>query len=84
MDLDPNEQKAGFAWLYGAGLFAVILTLVLFRIDNRLSTSDYDSKLGAALHELRSAQAGLPSRSLDARVYVRSAVAADSADAHDE
>lgn len=78
MQLDLEEQKAGMAWLFGAGLAAIILTLVLFRIDNQLSTSDYDRELGATLKELRTAQASLTSRGLDARVYVHGAAVNDS------
>lgn len=78
MQINAEEEKAGMAWLAGAGLAAIVLTWLLFSIDNRLSTSDYDRELGATLKELRTAQASLASKGLDARVYVHSAAVTDN------
>lgn len=67
MELDAEEQRRGFTWFFGAGTVAICFALFLIYVDMRLSTSDREEKLGSTLRELRTAQAGLPSRVTDRR-----------------
>lgn len=68
MKLDADEIKSGYMWFVGAGIFAVMLSIALFSIDEMLSNSDSEKKLGAAIYELRSAQTSLPTGSFDERM----------------
>ncbi|RMG41669.1 MAG: hypothetical protein D6719_08035 [Candidatus Dadabacteria bacterium] len=67
MKLDPAEQQAGLRWLIGAGLFAVALSVFLYRVDIGLSTSQREKVLGETLREIRTAQAALKSADPDPR-----------------
>lgn len=67
MKVDPLEQKLGLQWLFGAGIFAVLLSFGLMKIDDYLSNSKGEQKLGATLHELRLAQTTLASGASDDR-----------------
>lgn len=67
MELDPQETRAGTKWFFMAGLFAIAFSFALVKIDDSLTESKRDKILGETLHELRTAQASLPSRSQDER-----------------
>ncbi len=67
MKIDSEDEKRGVAWLYGAGLFALVLSCVLAYTDRRMQTSDSEARLGRTLRELRTAQAALTNGSVDPR-----------------
>jgi hypothetical protein len=67
MKLDPHEVKDGIRWFFVAGIVAVVLSLSLLKVDDMLTYSPGEARLGATLQELRKAQAGVPSRSIDER-----------------
>lgn len=64
--LTQKESRDSWVWLFVGGAFAICVALFAFWSDRTLSTSDHEKRLGETIHELRSAQAGLPS-SLDPR-----------------
>ena len=55
MNLDQTEIRNGYYWFFGAGLFAVALSIALFTVDETLSNSDSEKKLGEAIYDMRSA-----------------------------
>ena len=67
MKVNPEDEKAGMRWLFGAGAFALLVSFGLMRIDDYLSNSKSQQKLGATLHELRLAQTSLSSAVSDDR-----------------
>lgn len=67
MKVDARDEKWGWNWFFGAGLFAVALSLGLAYMDHRLIHSDKEKRLGETLHELRSAQTSLAGHSADPR-----------------
>lgn len=79
MKLNPDDQKAGIRWLFGAGACAVLLSLGLMKIDDYLTNSDKEQRLGRVLYELRLAQTNLTSGSPDDR---QSAASAETLEQH--
>ncbi len=67
MKLDPQEQKLGYTWFAIAGTVAVVLSLVLYRVDVHLHTSDAEHVHAQQMRELRTAQTSLASRAVDGR-----------------
>ena len=65
--VQAKEAADGYRWFFGMGLVAICFAIFLATVDKRLSESDSERRLGAALRELRTAQAGLPSRVTDSR-----------------
>ena len=65
--LEQIEAKSAVRWFFGAGLFAILLVIALYAIDNRLSNSTRERDLGNTLKQLRGAQAALPGRVTDER-----------------
>ncbi len=68
----PEEQKSGMKWFFGGLLAAVALTAFLFTVDNRLSNSDREKRLGKELNRLRVAQATVGTGVVDPRAGFRS------------
>jgi len=68
MNIDPIEMKNGYTWFFGAGLFAVLLSIGLFFTDEMLENSSKERDLGQTLFELRSAQSSFTSGSVDERL----------------
>lgn len=60
-------ESDGYRWFFGMGLLALVFCFVLKTVDDKLSTSDSEKRLGQTLHELRTAQASLPARVTDSR-----------------
>jgi len=84
MDLNSQEQKSGVRWFFGAGLVAVCLSLFLYNVDNILTFSDKEERLAETLYDLRSAQTGLPTGSVDDRLLVGSnSIASDQVPSED-
>lgn len=67
MELNHEDQSAGYKWFFGAGIFAVLLSFVLATVDFNLSTSKAEQQLGEKLKELRTAQTTLGYGPPDAR-----------------
>lgn len=67
MELNPQETRAGTRWFFLAGLFAIAFAFGLVKTDDFLTESKREQVLRDTLLELRTAQASLPSRSLDER-----------------
>ena len=64
---DNVEQTDGYRWFFFVGALAVAFSVFLATVDQRLSESDGERKLGETLRELRTAQSSLPSRVTDSR-----------------
>lgn len=60
-------ERDGYRWFFMLGLVAVGLAATLWAVDDKLSYSDSEKKLGETLHELRTAQTTLPGRVTDTR-----------------
>ena len=67
MKVDPQDEKRGITWFYGAGLFALLLSCLLAYTDHMMQNSDSEKRLGKTLRELRTAQASLTNGSVDPR-----------------
>ncbi|MCI5066482.1 hypothetical protein MRY87_12230 [bacterium] len=67
MSSESYNTKGSYIWLAIAGSVAVLLSYSLFRVDNVLTYSDKEERLGKTLHELRSAQAEVSSGERDPR-----------------
>ncbi len=67
MNIDPQIEKDSIKWMIGAGIGALVLVLVLIRIDNGLTNSKWDEENNQRLKEMRTAQTSLPSHVNDAR-----------------
>lgn len=69
MDLKEQEMSGGFKWLLFAGGAAVLLSISLFCVDDKVmgKAIDRDREHAAELRELRMAQASLPARVTDPR-----------------
>ena len=74
MNLDQTEIRNGYYWFFGAGLFAVALSIALFTVDETLSNSDSEKKLGEAIYDMRSAQTSFGTGSVDERLSVEHVV----------
>ena len=59
--LTEKQRRDSWFWLFAGGFFAISLALFLFWSDRTLTNSDKEKVLGRTLHEIRSAQASLPS-----------------------
>lgn len=70
MNLDQTEVKNGYYWLFGAGLFAIALSIALFTVDETLSNSDSEDRTGKIIYEMRSAQTSFGVGSVDERQNV--------------
>ena len=70
MKLNPDEVKGGMNWLVIAGSAAILLSVFLQWVDDKLTYSRYDIERGRVLHELRSAQAALGNEVTDHRLMV--------------
>jgi hypothetical protein len=68
MILDQKELEGGKRWFFGAGIVAILLALTLWKIDDFLTYSDKEIRLGETLLELRSAQTSLNSDVSDSRL----------------
>ncbi len=69
MITDKNETQRGVRWFAIAGSVAVLFAFGLYTVDETLSNSPRERKLGQTLLELRSAQTTLPaSQSPDDRL----------------
>ncbi|RIL04435.1 MAG: hypothetical protein DCC75_12635 [Proteobacteria bacterium] len=67
MHNDQTIHNDGMRWLFGAGLFAVLLCVFLYWADYYLRHSRQEAVLGETLRELRGAQNSLPGHVTDAR-----------------
>jgi hypothetical protein len=67
MHSDAKISSDAQRWFFGAGLAAVLLSILLAMVDYRLSHSKGEQVLGSTLRELRTAQSSLPSRVTDTR-----------------
>ena len=61
--------RDGIQWIFTAGIFAVILVAFLWYVDDSLTYNPATAEHDQALHDLRSAQAGLNSSPSDSRMY---------------
>ena len=68
MHLTRQEENDSWRWFFAAGLFAVLLSIVLYKLDVSMSTSTREADLGKTLKELRGAQASLADQNLDLRL----------------
>lgn len=60
-------ERDGYRWFFALGLVAIALSLALWTVDDVLSNSDSEQRLGQTLKELRTAQHTLPARVTDSR-----------------
>ena len=60
-------ERGGYRWFFGIGLVAIVFAFVLKTIDDKLTYSDREQRLGATLKELRGAQTTLASGVSDTR-----------------
>ncbi len=67
MELNIKETSDGIKWMFGAGTFAILLTLFLVYVDYVLRHSNSEHVLGETLRELRAAQSSLGTGSVDER-----------------
>lgn len=72
-----------FRWLIGAGGLALLFALSLVWIDNSLTYSKREERLGDTLRELRGAQSGLVARPIDPRLEPEMPSAVDGETHHD-
>ncbi|NBW40057.1 hypothetical protein EBR25_03530 [bacterium] len=70
MSKDSNVNSNSFRWLLLAGSVAVALTIFLYRVDNHLTTSDKEARLGDTLRTLRTAQSEVSAGASDERQVV--------------
>jgi hypothetical protein len=81
-------ERDGYRWFFALGLVAIALSLALWTVDDVLSKSDSEQRLGQTIHELRTAQHTLPARVTDTRQTLpfmhnqHDAVSAESSEAH--
>jgi len=69
MILNEEEQRGGKIWFFGAGFFAICLSLFLWQADEYLTHSDGEQIRHDILLELRSAQSSLGSGASDYRQH---------------
>lgn len=62
MEVNAAEARGGARWFFGAGLFAIVLSIGLFVADEKLSSSQKERELGSTIRELRTAQSALGSQ----------------------
>jgi len=67
MILNEEEQRGGKRWFFGAGIFAICLSVFLWGADEYMTHSDAEQIRHNHLLELRSAQSSLPSQVTDYR-----------------
>lgn len=70
MELCKDEMRRGYFWFFGAGIFAVALSVLLFTLDNKITdyhNHNHDYKADY-MGELRKAQSNLGSSSVDERL----------------
>lgn len=70
MNKDSQVTQNSFRWLLIAGSVAVALTIFLYRVDNHLTTSDKEARLGNTLRTLRTAQSTVSAGASDERQVV--------------
>lgn len=68
MELHDEEIKGGWTWFFVAGAFAIALSFSLYFIDNMLTFSDKEERLGKTLKSLRTAQHQVADPINDARL----------------
>ena len=73
MELDSKELTLGKYWLFGAGLFAIAMSLFVFNVDIYLNNSDAEEVRGTEMNEVRVAQAHLGTGQVDPRLSVNPA-----------
>lgn len=64
--LTEKERRDSWIWLFAGGTFAICVGLFAFFADRYLSTNGRERILGETIHEIRTAQASVPS-SVDPR-----------------
>ena len=69
MELCKDEMRRGYIWFFGAGLFAVAVSVLLFTLDNKITdyhnhNHEYEAEY---MGELRKAQTTLGSSNVDDR-----------------
>lgn len=69
MDLKEQETSGSYRWLLFAGGAAVLLSISLFCVDDKVmgKAAERDREHAAELRELRMAQSSLPARVTDPR-----------------
>lgn len=67
MESNADERSGAYTWFFVVGALAIAFAYFLFWVDNTLTNSKREEKLGRDLYELRSAQTSLDSRSTDLR-----------------
>jgi hypothetical protein len=72
-------SKEAYGWFFGAGLFAVLLTLTLLVIDDRKQSSTGEKDTAEVLRELRTAQSVVNTGSVDSRQLVTTVLFRDGA-----
>jgi hypothetical protein len=70
-------SKSVYGWFFGAGAFAVILTLSLLTIDDALEASRSEQELSETLYELRTAQARVGAGRVDSRLLLQDDIQKD-------
>lgn len=70
MNFNETEARGARRWFWGAGAAAVLLSLWLWNVDNRLTNSPRERVLTETLYDLRSAQTSLPTANVDHRLTV--------------
>lgn len=68
MELDAQEVRFGWTWFFCVGIIAVGFSFFLFSMDELLSNSDREQRLGQTLRELRTAQFTVANSPEDLRV----------------
>jgi hypothetical protein len=69
MDVQAKEIQGSYNWILFAGGLAVVLSCVLFWVDNTVmgGAAERDREHAAQMRELRMAQSGLAARVTDSR-----------------
>jgi hypothetical protein len=83
MNKDSQVTQNSFRWLLIAGSVAVALTIFLYQVDNYLTTSDKEVRLGNTLRTLRTAQSDVSAGASDERQVVGAVLEAHSLNKHE-
>ncbi len=84
MNKDSQVTQNSFRWLLIAGSVAVALTIFLYRVDNHLTNSDKEARLGNTLRTLRTAQSTVSAGASDERQVVGAVLEARPLNKHDD
>ena len=81
MEIDQQEMRRGWIWLFVAGGFAIALSFFLYTVDNGLTFSNKETRLGETLRELRTAQHAVSTGTSDPRLVPIAALSQQSSGA---